>query len=266
MSAVPEPNTACDVKVERRGPVTILTLSYPERRNALALALRARLLTELEAALADPGCRALVLTGEGAHFCSGGDITSFEGVTPARGRERMQYVHRIMRLLIRGEKPVIAAVEGHAAGAGMCLAAACDIVVASTEAKFSCTFNRIGLLPDLAGLWSIPNRLGLGRTKLWMMTGRVMDAATAQAQGMAEELCAPGRALETAVAMAQEIAQAAAPLSNGLVKSVLARGPMTLEDLMAAETDAQAVLFGTEDFQEGRKAFLEKRKPAFRGR
>ena len=265
MSAAPSPTGECDVKVDRHGPVTVLTLSYPERRNALALALRARLLTELEAALDDPECRALVLTGAGAHFCSGGDITSFDGVTPAKGRTRMQYVHRIMRLLIRGEKPVIAAVEGHAAGAGMCLAAACDIVVASTEAKFSCTFNRIGLLPDLAGLWSIPNRIGMGRAKFWIMSGRVMDAATAQAQGMAEELCEPGRALETALALAQEVAQVS-PLSNGMVKSVLARGPMPLEDLMSAETDAQAVLFGTEDFQEGRTAFLEKRKPAFKGR
>lgn len=177
----------------------------------------------------------------------------------------MQYVQKIMRLVIRGEKPVIATVEGHAAGAGMCLAAACDIVVTSTEAKFSCTFNKIGLFPDLAGVWSIPNRLGMGRAKLWMMTGRLMDAATAQAQGMAEELCEPGKALETAVALAQEVAQVS-PLSNGMVKSVLARGPMSLEDLMSAETDAQGVLFGTEDFQEGRKAFLEKRKPVFKGR
>ncbi len=265
MSTASEPKGECDVKVDRHGPVTVLTLSYPERRNALALALRARLLTELETALDDADCRVIVLTGAGAHFCSGGDITSFEGVTPARGRSRMQFVHRIMRLLIRGEKPVIAAVEGHAAGAGMCLAAACDIVVASTEAKFSCTFNRIGLLPDLAGLWSIPNRIGMGRARYWIMSGRVMDAASAQAQGMAEELCAPGSALETALALAQEVAQVS-PLSNGMVKSVLARGPMPLEDLMSAETDAQAVLFGTEDFQEGRKAFLAKRKPEFRGR
>ena len=265
MSTAPEAKSECDVKVERRGPVTILTLHYPERRNALALAIRPRLLAELEAAMGDADCRVVVLTGAGAHFCSGGDITSFEGITPAKGRARMQYVQRIMRLVIRGEKPVIAAVEGHAAGAGMCLAAACDIVVASTAAKFSCTFNKIGLFPDLAGVWSIPNRLGMGRAKLWMMTGRLMDAATAQAQGMAEELCEPGKALETAVALAQEVAQVS-PLSNGMVKSVLARGPMSLEDLMSAETDAQGVLFGTEDFQEGRKAFLEKRKPVFQGR
>lgn len=265
MSTASAPKGECDVKVDRHGPVTVLTLSYPERRNALALALRARLLTELEAALDDSGCRVIVLTGAGAHFCSGGDITSFEGVTPAKGRARMQFVHRIMRLLIRGEKPVIAAVEGHAAGAGMCLAAACDIVVASTEAKFSCTFNRIGLLPDLAGLWSIPSRIGMGRARYWIMSGRVMDAATAQAQGMAEELCAPGKALEAALALAQEVAEVS-PLSNGMVKSVLARGPMPLEDLMSAETDAQAVLFGTEDFQEGCKAFLAKRKARFQGR
>lgn len=267
MTSTPIPNAPaeCDVKVERRGSVTIVTMSYPARRNALALALRERLVTELQAAMADPACRVVVLTGAGSHFCSGGDISSFEGVTPASGRERMQKAQRVVRLIARGEKPVIAAVEGHAAGAGMCLAAACDIVVASTEAKFSCTFNRIGLFPDLGGVWSIPNRMGVGRAKLWMMSGRVMDAATAQAQGLVEELCAPGRALEAAVALAGEIAQVS-PLSNGLLKSVLARGPMPLEDLLAAETDAQGVLYGTEDFVEGRDAFLAKRKPVFRGR
>jgi enoyl-CoA hydratase/carnithine racemase len=160
---------------------------------------------------------------------------------------------------------VIAAVEGHAAGAGMCVAANCDIVVASTEAKFTCSFNKIGLLPDLGGLWSIPQRMGLGRAKLLMMTGRMIDATTAQAQGLVEELCAPGAALETAIAMAQEIAQTA-PLTNGFVKAALSRGPMNVDELLALECDMQGLLFGTEDFQEGRTAFMEKRKPAFKGR
>ena len=163
------------------------------------------------------------------------------------------------------EKPIIAAVEGHAAGAGMCVAADCDIVVASTEAKFTCSFNKIGLLPDLGGLWSIPARMGLGRAKMMMLTGRTLDAVSAQAQGLVEELCEPGQALQTAVKLAQEIAEFA-PLTHGLTKAALARGAMSVDGLLALEVDLQGLMFGTEDFQEGRTAFLEKRKPAFKGR
>ena len=253
------------VHTERRGSVAILTLSYPQRRNALSLPLREALAQALEWALSESSVRAIVLTGEGEHFCSGGDISSFAGITPAAGRTRMQRVHRVVRQLIRGEKPVIAAVEGHAAGAGLCIAADCDIVVASRSAKFSCTFNRIGLMPDLGGLWSIPQRMGLGRAKLLMMTGRVLDAQSAQAQGLVETLCEPGQALVTAVALAEEIAQVS-PLSNAMVKSVLSRGPMPLEEVLAMETDGQAVLYATEDFEQGRTAFLEKRPPQFQGR
>lgn len=258
------PQQGGNVNIERHGVVWVLELDYPERRNALSLPLRTRLESALQEALASEDCRVIVLTGSGDHFCSGGDISSFDGVTPAKGRTRMQNVHRLVRLITKGEKPVIAAVEGHAAGAGMCVAADCDIVVASETAKFSCTFNRIGLLPDLGGMWSIPQRMGLGRAKLMMLTGRVLEAHAAQAQGLAEEVCPAGKARETAIALGQEIAQFA-PLTNGLVKATLARGPMPFEDLLAVETDAQGVLYGTEDFQEGRRAFLEKRKPVFKG-
>ena len=262
------PSTAADagtVHSTRDGAVTVLTLAYPARRNALSMPLREALETQLQQAMADPDCRVLVLTGEGGHFCSGGDISSFGGVTPASGRVRMQRVHRIVRHLVRGEKPVVAAVEGHAAGAGLCIAAACDVVVASRDAKLSCTFNKIGLFPDLGGAWSLPMRMGLGRAKLLMMTGRVMDAASALQQGLVDQLAEPGQALADAVAVAQEMA-AVSPLSNGLLKSVLARGPMPLEALLDAEIDAQAVLYGSEDFHEGREAFLAKRKPVFKGR
>lgn len=253
------------VKVQRKGAVTILTLDYVERRNALSLALREALEAALLAAMADEKCRAIVLTGAGDHFCSGGDISSFEGVTPATGRTRMQKVHRVVRLMVRGEKPIVAAVEGHAAGAGLCVAANCDVVVASTEAKFSCTFNKIGLLPDLGGLWSIPQRMGLGAAKLMMLTGRILSAEEAQRKGLAEVLTPPGQTLKAAIALAEEMAQVS-PLSNGMVKAAFARGPMTFEDVLALETDGQGVLYGTADFQEGRTAFLEKRKPVFKGR
>jgi len=253
------------VKVERDGPVAILTLSYPERRNAFSLPLRAVLLKELQAVLEDEACRVIVLTGDGANFCSGGDITSFDGVTPVAGRVRMQRVHAIVRLIVRGEKPVIAAVEGHAAGAGLCVAAACDMVVAARDAKLSCTFNKIGLFPDFGGAWTIPARMGIGRAKMLMMSGRVIDGEAGERQGLVDLVAAPGEALKEAVALAHDVARTA-PLSNGLVKSVLARGPTSLEEVLAAEADAQGVLYGSEDFQEGRRAFLEKRAPSFKGR
>lgn len=253
------------VKVARDGAVTILTMSYPERRNALSLALRAVLMEAMRAAIDDPDCRAIVLTGEGPHFCSGGDITSFEGVTAASGRTRMQRLHPLVRMIVAGETPVIAAVEGAAAGAGLCIAAACDMVVAASDAKFSCTFNKIGLFPDFGAAWTLPARMGIGRAKMLMMAGRVLDAAAAERQGLVEMVVAPGASLAAAIELAQDVARTA-PMSVGALKAVLARGPAPLDVVLGAEADIQGVLYATEDFQEGRAAFLEKRTPSFKGR
>lgn len=259
--------TTDDGRVTSRadGAVRIVTLERPARRNALSAPFREHVATAIEHALADEDCRTIILTGAGGHFCSGGDMASFTGVTAVTGRTRMQRAQRLVRAVAAGEKPVIAAVEGHAAGAGLCLAAACDIVVASREARFSCSFNRVGLLPDAGGLWSVPQRMGLGRAKLLMMSGRVLPAPEAERQGLVEILAEPGEALTAALALAREIA-GNAPLSHGLLKATLARGPMALEQLLAIEADAQGVLFGSEDFSEGRAAFLGKRPPVFNGR
>ena len=254
-----------NVIVQTEGAVTVLKLSYPEKRNALSMPLREKLRDALRDALNDDNCRVIVLTGEGGHFSSGGDISGFDGVNSINGRRRMHKTHEMVRLIMNSEKPIIAAVEGHAAGAGMCVAADCDIVVASTEAKFTCSFNKIGLLPDLGGLWSIPARMGIGRAKMMMLTGRTLDATSACAQGLVEELCEPGKALETAIKLGQEIAQYA-PLTHGMTKAALSRGAMSVDELLALEVDLQGLMFGTEDFQEGRNAFLEKRKPAFKGK
>lgn len=253
------------ILVEKHGPVTVLKFDYPERRNALSMPIRIKLGAALREAIDDKDCRAIVLAGEGAHFSSGGDISSFDGLTSIIGRERMRKSHAlVVEPMIACEKPIIAAVEGHAAGAGMCLAANCDIVVAAKDAKFTCSFNKIGLMPDLGGLWSIPQRVGLGRAKLLMMTGRMIDGETAQQYGLVEEVCEPGTAVEKAIELGQELAKVA-PLSNGFLKNALARGPLTLEEMLDVETDLQGILFGTNDFEEGRTAFLEKRKPVFKG-
>lgn len=249
----------------KEGAVTVLTLSYPRIRNAVSLALREVLFDKLSEAMADETCRVIVMHGEGGHFSSGGDITSFDGVTPPAGRVRLQKLHRSIKMMVTGEKPVIAAVEGHAAGAGLCLAAACDVVVAARDSKLSCTFNKIGLTPDAGGLWTLPMRMGMGRAKLVTLSGRAYSGEEGERMGLVDQLAEPGAALEDALALAQDMAKLA-PLSLAMTKSILSRAPQGLDQLLAAEADAQGVCYGSEDFHEGRTAFLEKRKPDFKGK
>ncbi|CEJ14769.1 1,2-epoxyphenylacetyl-CoA isomerase [bacterium YEK0313] len=250
---------------ERDGPVRVLTMNFTQRRNALAVPLRIELIAAMEAALADADCRAIVLTGAGGHFSSGGDISGMEGVTGPGGRERLKLVHRLVRLMVTGEKPIIAAVEGYAAGAGLALAALCDLVVAARDARFQCSFNKIGLVPDFGAAWILPLRMGLGRAKYVMLRGKAFGAEEAERWGLAEAVVEPGAARAEAVALAHELA-GLSPLSNGFSKALLARMPRDLDEMLKAEADAQAVLFTSEDFDEGRRAFLEKRAPQFSGR
>ncbi|WP_242124206.1 enoyl-CoA hydratase-related protein [Sphingobium sp. Sx8-8] len=246
------------------GGVLLLTLSFPARRNAISMRMRAVLEERLEQAQTDPACRAIVLTGEGEHFCSGGDLTSFAGVTSSGGRLRMQNLHRIIRMMAAGRKPIVAAVEGAAMGAGLGLAAACDVIVASQTAKFSVPFARFNLVPDYGGMWTLTNRIGMGRTRLLVMSGRTIRAEEAERIGLVEQIVPAGTALAEALALAGQIAKGA-PLSHEYLKAVLARGPAGLEDVLAAEADAQGVLYGTEDYVEGYTSFFEKREPQFKG-
>jgi enoyl-CoA hydratase/carnithine racemase len=168
-------------------------------------------------------------------------------------------------LIAEAEKPVIAAVEGHAAGGGLALAAACDIVFAAEDARFSCAFARIGLMPDLGALWTLPMRMGLGRARYFMMSGRTMSAREALDAGLVEEVTPPGAALAQAQTLAAEMASAATR-ALGMIKSSLSRLPASLDAMLKTEADAQVALLISEDFAEGRDAFLAKRRPVFRGR
>lgn len=253
------------VRVERRGDILILTLSFPARRNALSLSMRAVLLEVLTEAQTDPACRVIVLTGEAPHFCAGGDITSFGGVTPAAGRVRMQKIHPLIRLMVAGTRPVIAAVEGAAIGAGLAVASACDIVVASQDAKFAIPFAQFGLVPDFGSMWTLVNRIGIGRMKKLVMSGESMTAIEAERIGLVDQLAPAGSALAEALILAEKVAKGA-PLAHEMTKAVLARGAASLDDVLAAEADAQGILYGTEDYKEGYTAFLARRPPVFQGK
>lgn len=249
---------------QRIGATALVWINDPKRRNPLSMALRPALIQAMADAQADPEVRAVVLAGAGGCFSAGGDISTMKGITAASGRARLQDVHRLVKIVQGGTRPVIAAVEGYAVGAGLSIAAMCDMVVASSEAKFSLPFGKLGLMPDLGVFHTLPARIGMGRTKLLAMTGRTIDAQTAADWGIVEEICAPGEAVEKALAMAEEVARCA-PLSVATSKQTLARGPMSLDDMLSAEADTQALLFCTDDVKEGVAAFLEKRRPDFKG-
>ncbi len=246
---------------ERNGATAMLTLDYPERRNALAMPMRQRLVDALEAIEADRDLRAIVITGAGGTFSAGGDISGMNVTDLAAGRERFRLTHRLVRLLVKGSKPVIAAVEGWCVGAGLSIAMCCDTVVAADDARFAAGFGKIGLVADLGLLHTLPARIGQGRARQVFLYGEQIDAARAEAIGMIDRVVAPGTALQVALARAA-LFHAAAPLPIAMTKQYLAAG---LDAALEWERDTQSMLFLTADHAEGRAAFLGKRSPIFGG-
>jgi enoyl-CoA hydratase/carnithine racemase len=246
----------------RDGPTLLLTLNYTARRNALSMPLRAALIDAFDRAERDPDLRAIILTGAGGHFCAGGDISGMNVDTLADGRERFRLTHRLVKLMVHSAKPIIAAVEGYAVGAGLSLALCCDTIVAAENARFGAGFGRIGLIADLGLNHTLPQRIGMGRARQLLLYGEQIDATAAERIGLVDHVVASG----TAVAFARDRAQAlaaTAPLPVALTKRLLAEG---LDAALDQERDLQTTLFLTEDHREGRAAFLAKRKPVFRGR
>ncbi len=246
---------------ECRGATAILTLDYPERRNALAMPMRQRMVDALEAIEADRDLRAIVITGAGGTFSAGGDISGMNVTDLASGRERFRLTHRLVRLLIKGSKPVIAAVEGWCVGAGLSIAMCCDTVVAADDARFAAGFGKIGLVADLGLLHTLPARIGQGRARQVFLYGEQIAAARAEAIGMIDRVVPPGTALQTALERAA-LFHAAAPLPIAMTKQYLAAG---LDAALEWERDTQSTLFLTADHAEGRAAFLGKRPPVFGG-
>jgi len=245
----------------RDGEVAVLTLNMPARRNALGMPLRAALAEAFERLEADPAVRAIVLTGAGGHFSSGGDISGMNAADLATGRERFRLAHALIRQMVKSAKPLVAAVEGWAAGAGVGLALCCDTIVASVEARFMLPFGKVGLIPDFGLLHTLPLRIGQGRARQMMLYGEPIAAALALEIGLVDQVVPPGTALAGAIERAR-LFQATAPLPVGFTKQYLAAG---LDAALDWERDTQAALFLTADHAEGKAAFLEKRVAKFSG-
>jgi 2-(1,2-epoxy-1,2-dihydrophenyl)acetyl-CoA isomerase len=253
-----------EVEVRRDGGVQTIVLNRPDVLNALNADMHKALAAALKDARADD-VRAVVITGAGRGFCVGQDLTEFRDATgDIADRLRASY-HPNIRAIRALEKPVIAAVNGAAAGAGLSLACACDIRIASDAAVFVPAFVNIGLVPDSGGSFFIARLLGAARAFEWMTGGRTLTAAEAQAWGLVSEVVEAG-ALEGHVA---ELAGRLAGMPTraiGMTKRLFDRAAeSTLEDQLELEAQLQSVATKTNDFREGVTAFLEKRKPEFSG-
>ena len=253
-----------EVLTERDGAVLTITLNRPEVFNAFNAALHAALHAALEEA-ADPEIRAVVITGAGRGFCAGQDLKEFREVSGSI-RERLEQTYHPNIRLIRGlEKPVIAAVNGPCAGAGLSLAAACDIRIAADVATFVPGFIGIGLVPDSGGSWFIHRLLGFARAFEWMTSNRRLTAAEAHAWGLVSEVTEADQFTARAAQLAETYA--ALPTRGvGLTKRLFDHAyTASLEAQLELEAELQQEATGTADFREGVTAFLEKRPPRFSG-
>lgn len=253
-----------EVLTERDGAVLTITLNRPEVFNAFNAALHAALRAALESA-ADPEVRAVVITGAGRGFSAGQDLKEFTEISGSI-RDRLEQSYHPNIRLIRGlEKPVIAAVNGPCAGAGLSLAAACDVRIASDAASFVPGFIGIGLVPDSGGSWFLHRLLGFARAFEWMTSNRKLTAAEAHAWGLVSEVVEADRLPARAAELAAEYA--ARPTRGvGLTKKLFegAHGA-SLDEQLEREAELQQEATGTADFAEGVAAFLEKRAPRFTG-
>jgi enoyl-CoA hydratase/carnithine racemase len=245
--------------------VAIVTLNRPEVRNAVNDALRAELITVLERLAADEAVRAVVLTGKGKAFCSGGDISGMKerlkapvGQVAFNGWRRQGETHRSVALLHGLPKPVIAAVNGAAAGLGCDMALACDFIVASEQAAFTMSFVKRGLVSDGGGMYFLPRRIGLPRAKELIFTGRTVDAKEALAIGLADRLAAAETLVADAAAWARTLSQGSRA-SIAFSKAILDRTFESAEEqVFALGREAQAVCYTTAEHQDLVNAFLDK--------
>ncbi|GAB3583870.1 enoyl-CoA hydratase-related protein [Amycolatopsis endophytica] len=250
--------------------VRTVTLNRPHAYNSLTVELKERLLASLREASADPAVRAVVLTGSGKAFCAGQDLKEHVGLLqagdPAPLRTVQDHYNPIVRTLVEMPKPVIAAVNGPAAGAGAAFAYAADLRIAASSANFLMAFANVGLGPDSGASWTLQRLVGYGRAAELMLLARTVGAEEAQSLGLVTEVVPDEELAGRAQALAAKLASGPT-ISYAKIKQVLtvaAEG--TLEDALAAEDAAQTVLGSTADHREAVEAFVAKRKPDFQGK
>lgn len=246
--------------------VLTLTLNRPEALNSFTVEMKEALLAALKDAARDKEVRAIVLTGAGRGFSAGQDLKERQapGVSDLGTELRVRY-NPIILAMRRLEKPIIGAINGVAAGAGISIAMACDIVLASDKATFIEAFTRVGLVPDTGSTWFLPRLVGMSRAAEMMFTADPVDAATAERIGLVNRVVPADELMVQANALATKLAQSA-PIALALAKRALNRAYETnLEEALEYEAQLQSVAGRSNDHKEGVAAFVEKRPAKFRG-
>ena len=248
--------------------VAVIQMNNPKAMNALEDELSAELLSAYKDVAADPAVGAVILTGAEKAFCAGGDLKKLnEGFPTAEaGYDYMKSFREMVTTFLNMPKPTIAAVNGFAVGAGFCIAMQADLILASDKAKFGMAFTNVGLIPDLAGLYTLPRLVGLQRAKELVFTGRTIGAEEAGAMGIVNRVVPHEQLLDEAQKLARRLADGPR-VALRMAKNVMNDSiNMTLEQLLDLEPHAQSICFQSEDHKIGVQAFFRKEKPVFKGR
>lgn len=265
------------VRLAREGAVAVLTLNDPERRNAMTEAMGRALATHATALAGEAELRAVVLTGAGRAFSAGGDLAMLEarsaagradpgGAARRRNREEMEAFYRLFLAVRALPCPSIAAVNGAAVGAGLCVALGCDLRIVAEDARLALNFTRLGIHPGMGATWTLPRLVGPAHAAELLFTGRFLDGAEAARIGLANEATPAAEVLPRALALARTLAEAA-PAAVRATKQAVARSlTASLDEQLAFEAERQAECFESDDLAEGLAAIRERREPRFRGR
>ena len=261
--------THAHLRLERPGEgVALVTLDNPEQRNAMSGPMTESWVAAMDELAGDPGVRVVVVTGEGSAFCSGGD-TSWLASEPDAPvdelRTRMIAFYRAWLSVRRLEVPTIAAINGAAIGAGLCLALACDLRYAARGARMGVPFTRLGLHPGMAGTYLLPDVVGEAAARDLLLTGRLVDADEALGLGLVSRVGEPDGFLDEVLETAAGIARNA-PIATRLTTLALRDRHADIESALQWEALAQPITMATADLQEGIAAVRDKRAPRFSGR